>query len=125
MVAYLNGRNGVMLRAIRDDKGEWVHGWFCWFCHLCNVVIVLKVDILAILKGSEFAWLGGFMEIIFEIDSLDAYKVVATTRCIESNLVMHACCDISREIHVMLKRHWSVRFFHVVSSANKYAMARK
>lgn len=65
------------------------------------------------------------MEIICEIDSLDAYKAVTTARCIGFNLVMHACCDISREIHVMLKRRWSVRFFHVVSSANKYAMARK
>ena len=98
---------------IRDHSGSWIAG-FSGFVTSCDI---LQVEILAILHGLAFAWRIGTRNLICETDSLEAFRAVTTP----SFHPRHSCAAILHQVHLMLKRDWTVTFSHVLRSGNTSA----
>ena len=106
------GRGGVG-GIIRNNSSEWITG-FSASVDSCNV---LHTEILAILRGLDFAWGHGFRNIVCETDSLEAYFEVTAS----STSPRHSSFHLIKEIQILLTRNWIVRFSHVLRSGNTCA----
>ncbi|KAJ1384064.1 Ribonuclease H domain [Sesbania bispinosa] len=93
------------------------HGNFllAYATHLQNVS-PLEAELIGILKGLQFAWRNKYNNLIVEVDSAHALRLL-TAGCQESHLLHSFLIDIQ----TLVQRAWLVHFHHTLREANQVA----
>ncbi|KAJ1411225.1 Ribonuclease H domain [Sesbania bispinosa] len=102
--------SGVVLR---DAGGHWVHGFACKE----GFGSIVEAELLAVRRGLEMAWNIGIVELICEVDSLEAINIIGSA----SSVLNTALRPILADIRSILSRPMNVQFTHILREANGVA----
>ncbi|XP_057444631.1 uncharacterized protein LOC130736871 [Lotus japonicus] len=94
---------------LRDNHGTWLGG-FMGFGHDASV---LAMELLAVFKGLQLAWDGGFRRVVCFTDSLLAVSLI-----LRPPSEFHENAAIIRAIGDLLNRSWEVHLQHTLREGN-------
>jgi ribonuclease HI len=97
--SFGNPGRGGFSGLIRNDIGEWMHG----FSGSCGRASNLMEELYAILKGLQLAWDLGYRTITLESDSKSAIDLI-----LEDDNNFHPHAIVLGQIRIFRARNWSL-----------------
>ncbi|KAL4284696.1 hypothetical protein GQ457_16G012460 [Hibiscus cannabinus] len=96
---------------IQSDQGSWIVG----FSKGIGVCSVLDAELWGIYEGLLTAWSVSIQQLVVEVDSIDAIRVI------HQGLAGFISLSIVAYIVQLVRRSWSVQFQHIPREGNRLA----